>query len=53
MTEAERGVTVSELSTSNSNLVGFYSAVLTTVITIVTFGFANGRIEANPVRVRC
>ena len=46
MTEAERGFTVSELSTSNSNLVGFYSAVLTTVITIVTFGLA---ITAIPI----
>jgi len=46
MTEAERGVIVSELSTSNSNLVGFYSAVLTTVITIVTFGLA---ITAVPI----
>ena len=30
----------SGLSTSNSNRFGYYSAILTTVITIVTFGFA-------------
>jgi len=34
----------SELSTSNSNRFGYYSAILTTVITIVTFGFAMAAI---------
>lgn len=33
-------VTGSELSTTTSSLVGFYSAILTTVMTVVTFGFA-------------
>lgn len=46
MTEAESGVRASESSTSSSNLVGFYSAVLTTVVTIVTFGLA---ITAVPI----
>jgi hypothetical protein len=46
MTEAEGGVRASESSTSNSNLVGFYSAVLTAVVTIVTFGLA---ITAVPI----
>jgi hypothetical protein len=40
MTDKDRHATGSELSTPASNLVGFYSAILTTVITIVTFGFA-------------
>ena len=44
--EAEGAVKVSESSTSNSNLVGFYSAVLTAVATIVTFGLA---ITAVPI----
>jgi hypothetical protein len=46
MTEVESGVKASESSTSNSNLVGFYSAILTTVATIVTFGLA---ITAVPI----
>jgi hypothetical protein len=29
-----------DFSTSTSNLVGFYSAILTTVFTVITFGFA-------------
>lgn len=40
MTDTDRHVTDSELSISTANLVGFYSAILTTVITVVTFGFA-------------
>jgi hypothetical protein len=40
MMEAKGAVKGSESSTSNSNLVGFYSAVLTVVATIVTFGLA-------------
>jgi uncharacterized BrkB/YihY/UPF0761 family membrane protein len=32
--------TTSELSTSTSNRFGYYSAILTTVTTVVTFGFA-------------
>lgn len=37
-------VTGPELSTTTSNLVGFYSAIVTTVITVVTFGFARAAI---------
>jgi hypothetical protein len=40
MTEAKGGVTAPASSTANANSVGFYSAVLTTAITIVTFGLA-------------
>lgn len=46
MTDKENYVTDSELSTTTSNLVGFYSAILTTIITIVTFGLA---ITAIPI----
>jgi hypothetical protein len=36
--------TTSDTSTSSSNRFGYYSAILTTVITIVTFGFAMAAI---------
>jgi hypothetical protein len=44
MINKDRYDTSSELSTSNSNRFGYYSAILTTVITIVTFGFAMAAI---------
>jgi hypothetical protein len=40
MTDKDRHATGSQSSTSTLNLVGFYSAILTTILTIVTFGFA-------------
>ncbi len=40
MTNIDSNLKASGLSTSNSNRFGYYSAILTTVITIVTFGFA-------------
>lgn len=46
MTQAKSGLTISESPTAYSNLVGFYSAVLTTAIAIVTFGLA---ITAIPI----
>ena len=44
MTNRDRDSKTSELSTSNSNRFGYYSAILTTVIAIVTFGFAMAAI---------
>jgi uncharacterized BrkB/YihY/UPF0761 family membrane protein len=44
MTSKESYGKGSGLSTSNSNWFGYYSAILTTVITIVTFGFAMAAI---------
>jgi hypothetical protein len=46
MTEGKTGITTSESATSNSNLVCFYSAVLTTTLAIVTFVLA---ITAIPI----
>jgi hypothetical protein len=46
ITDRDRRATDSQVSTSTSSLVGFYSAILTTVITIVTFGLA---ITAIPI----
>ena len=40
MTNKDGYDTTTELSTSTSNRFGYYSAILTTVITVVTFGFA-------------
>ena len=40
MTNKDGYDTTAELSTSTSNRFGYYSAILTTVITVVTFGFA-------------
>ncbi len=40
MTSKNGDETISELSTSVSHRFGYYSALLTTVITVVTFGFA-------------
>lgn len=40
MTDKDNYVTGSELSTTTSCQVGFYSAIMTTVITTVTFGLA-------------
>jgi hypothetical protein len=46
MTDKDNYTTASELSPSTSNLVGFYSAIFTAIITVVTFGFA---ITAIPI----
>ena len=46
MTNKDNHVSGSELSTATANLVGFYAAILTTVITIITFGLA---ITAIPI----
>ena len=40
MTNKDGYDTTTELSTSTSNRFGYYSAIVTTVITVVTFGFA-------------
>ena len=46
MTDKANHVTDSELSSRTSNRVGFYSAIFTAIITVVTFGFA---ITAIPI----
>lgn len=40
MTNNDKYSVYGEITTSAASLVGFYSAILTTVLTIVTFGFA-------------
>ena len=52
MTNKESYGKGSGLSTSNSNRFGYYSAILTTVITIVTFGFAMAAIPISGANCR-